>query len=103
MVKSAQEGEGFLVQAGHRPRRGANARIIQRIFRDFIDSKAVTKIAKEMNDERVPTKARLKGGWNVSTISRILKDEKYIDYEAGGTSTGLKTFFGVGPWWTWDG
>src|SRR5688572_30731032 len=31
-----------------------------------------------MNDERVPTKARLKGGWNVSTISRILKDEKYI-------------------------
>lgn len=37
------------------------ARIIQRIFRDFIDGKAVTKIAKEMNDERVPTKARLKG------------------------------------------
>jgi transposase IS66 family protein/recombinase len=54
------------------------ARIIQRIFRNFIDGKAVTKIAKEMNAERVPTKARLKGGWNVSTISRILKDEKYI-------------------------
>jgi DNA invertase Pin-like site-specific DNA recombinase len=54
------------------------ARIIQRIFRDFIDGKAVTKIAKEMNAERIPTKARLKGGWNVSTISRILKDEKYI-------------------------
>jgi site-specific DNA recombinase len=54
------------------------ARIIQRIFRDFIDGKAVTKIAKDVNDERIPTKARLKGGWNVSTISRILKDEKYI-------------------------
>jgi hypothetical protein len=54
------------------------ARIIQRIFREFIDGKAVTKIAKEMNAERIPTKARLKGGWNVSTISRILKDEKYI-------------------------
>jgi site-specific DNA recombinase len=54
------------------------ARIIQRIFRDFIDGKAVTKIAKDVNDERIPTKARLKGGWNGSTISRILKDEKYI-------------------------
>src|SRR5687768_3078849 len=39
------------------------ARIIQRIFRAFIEGKAVTKIAKELNDERVPTKVRLKGGW----------------------------------------
>jgi site-specific DNA recombinase len=53
------------------------ARVVQRIFRDFIDGKAINKIAKEMNDEHVPTKARLKGGWNVSTLSRILKDEKY--------------------------
>ncbi|HEX2670917.1 MAG TPA: recombinase family protein, partial [Polyangiaceae bacterium] len=42
------------------------ARIIQRIFRAFIDGKAVTKIAKELNEEHVPTKAKLKGGWNVS-------------------------------------
>lgn len=42
------------------------------------DGKAVTKIAKELNDEKVPTKVKLKGGWNVSTVSRILKDEKYI-------------------------
>src|SRR5688572_27900505 len=53
------------------------ARVVQRIFRDFIDGKAINKIAKEMNDEHVPTKARLKDGWNVSTLSRILKDEKY--------------------------
>jgi DNA invertase Pin-like site-specific DNA recombinase len=39
------------------------ARIIQRIFRAFIERKAVTKIAKELNDEHVPTKVRLKGGW----------------------------------------
>lgn len=26
----------------------------------------------------MPTKIRLKGGWNVSTVARILKDEKYI-------------------------
>lgn len=54
------------------------ARVIQRIFRDFIACKAITKIAKDLNDESVPTKVRLKGGWNVSTVSRILKDEKYI-------------------------
>jgi hypothetical protein len=53
------------------------ARVVPRIFRDFIDGKAINKIAKEMNDEHVQTKARLKGGWDVSTLSRILKDEKY--------------------------
>jgi hypothetical protein len=36
------------------------ARIIQRIFRAFNDCKAIIKIAKELNDECVPTKARLK-------------------------------------------
>lgn len=54
------------------------ARVIQRIFDAFIRGNAITKIAKELNEERVPTKVKLKGGWNVSTISRILKDEKYL-------------------------
>ncbi len=54
------------------------ARIIQRIFRAFNDCKAITKIAQELNDNRVPTKVRLKGGWALSTVARILKDEKYI-------------------------
>ena len=54
------------------------AQIIRRIFKAFIEGKAITKIVRELNEERVPTKARLKGGWNVSTVSRILKDEKYI-------------------------
>ncbi len=49
------------------------ARIIQRIFREFIDGKAITKIAKQLNDERVPTKKSMKGGWNLSTLGRILK------------------------------
>ena len=57
-----------------------DARIIQRVFRAFIEGKAITRIAKDLNDEHVPTEVRLKGGWNVSTVSRILKvkDEKYI-------------------------
>jgi DNA invertase Pin-like site-specific DNA recombinase len=54
------------------------ARIIQRIFREFIDGKAITKIAKDLNDEKIQTKKSLKGGWNLSTLGRILKDEKYI-------------------------
>ena len=66
------------------------ARIIQRIFRAFIDGKAVTKIAKELNEERVPTKVRLKGGWNVSTVSRILKDEKYIGRFVWNRTTTVK-------------
>ena len=66
------------------------ARIIQRIFRDFIAGKAITKIAKELNEERVPTKVRLKGGWNVSTLSRILKDEKYIGRFVWNRTTTVK-------------
>jgi len=66
------------------------ARVVQRIYRDFITGKAITKIAKEMNDERVPTKARLKGGWNVSTISRILKDDKYVGKFVWNRTTTLK-------------
>jgi site-specific DNA recombinase len=52
--------------------------VIQRIFRGFCNGTAITKIAQELNTEHVPTKNRLKGGWNVSTIARILKDEKYL-------------------------
>lgn len=40
------------------------ARVIQRSFCDVIDCKAITKIAKALNDESVPTKVRLKGGSN---------------------------------------
>lgn len=66
------------------------ARIVQRIYRAFIDGKAVTRIAKELNDEQVPTKAKLRGGWNVSTISRILKDEKYTGKFVWNRTTTVK-------------
>jgi len=54
------------------------ARIIQRIFRDFIDGKAVTKIAKEMNGEHVPTKSSPDRWLERFHDLPILKDEKYI-------------------------
>jgi site-specific DNA recombinase len=66
------------------------ARIIQRIYRDFIGGKAITKIAKALNEERVPTKVKLRGGWNVSTISRILKDEKYTGTFIWNRTTSVK-------------
>ncbi|MBK8998852.1 MAG: recombinase family protein [Myxococcales bacterium] len=53
------------------------ARVVQRIYREFIAGHAVTKIAKALNEGRVPTKVRLKGGWTLSTVARILKNEKY--------------------------
>ena len=66
------------------------ARIIQRIFQDFTNGKAITKIAKDLNDEKTPTKQRLKGGWNVSTIARILKDDKYTGKFVWNKTTTVK-------------
>ena len=66
------------------------ARIIQRVYRDFIAGISITRIAKTLNDERVPTKNKLTGGWNVSTISRILKDEKYTGKFVWNRTTTLK-------------
>lgn len=66
------------------------ARIILRIYRAFIDGKAITRIAKNLNEEQVPTKSKLRGGWNVSTLSRILKDEKYTGRFVWNKTTTLK-------------
>src|SRR5687768_15681040 len=70
--KGRLRADGFKLQVAPE-----EARVVQRIYRDFIEGQAITKIAKALNEEQVPTKAKLRGGWNVSTISRILKDEKY--------------------------
>ncbi len=49
--------------------------VVRRIFRDFITGKSITSIAQHLNEEKVPT--RRSGDWNTSTLSRILKNEKY--------------------------
>ena len=54
------------------------AEIVKRIFKEFAEGKSIQKIAIQLNEERVPTKRRLTGGWNISTLSRILKNQKYI-------------------------
>lgn len=54
------------------------AEVVKKIFKEFINSKSVSKIVKILNKDKVPTKRGYTGGWNTSTVSRILKNEKYI-------------------------
>lgn len=48
---------------------------MKRVYREFTGGKSINAIAKDFNEEQVPT--RRSGDWNTSTISRILKNEKY--------------------------
>ncbi len=52
------------------------AKVVERIFTDYISGKGSFVIAKELNTEGVPTIAG--GRWHSSTVLGILKNEKYI-------------------------
>ena len=54
------------------------AEVVKRIYKEFVDGKSIAKIASSLNADKIPTKRGLIGGWNVSTLSQILKNEKYI-------------------------
>lgn len=54
------------------------AEVIQRIYREFNEGKSLHKIAKSLNEDKIPTKKNRIGGWNTSTLSRILKNKRYI-------------------------
>ena len=78
--KSVPVGETKLDKKGRLRADGYTAQIIpeeasvvRRIFLEFTEGKAVNTIAKELNADSIPTRKSLKGGWNVSTISKILK------------------------------
>ena len=66
------------------------ARVIKRIYTDFVDGKSLNAIARELNQEKVPCRKRLRGGWNISTISRILKNEKYKGTYIWNRTTSVK-------------
>ena len=51
------------------------AKIVQRIFSDFLNGMAASAIAKKLNEDGVPTKRC--GIWRETVISRILRNEKY--------------------------
>lgn len=51
------------------------AKIVERIFTDYLKGKGAFTIANELNDDKVST---MKGGrWQESTILQILRNEKY--------------------------
>ena len=54
------------------------AGIVKRIYEEFTNGKSISKIVKDLNKDNIPTKRGYLGGWNTSTVSRILKNEKYM-------------------------
>ncbi len=54
------------------------AEIVRRIYKEFVDGKSINKIVSSLNADKIPTKRGLRGGWSTPTISRILKNEKYV-------------------------
>ena len=53
------------------------AEVVRRIFNEFAAGTAITAIVKSLNADRVPGRRVAAHGWTPSTISRILKNEKY--------------------------
>lgn len=56
------------------------ASIIRRIYKEFIEGKSIHEIVQGLNQDKMPTKKNRPGGWATSTISRILKNEKYAGH-----------------------
>ncbi|MCK5306885.1 MAG: recombinase family protein [Candidatus Omnitrophica bacterium] len=54
------------------------ADVVKRMYKEFVEGKSLNKIAQRLNEDKIPTKKGLSGGWNLSSISRILKNEKYV-------------------------
>ena len=54
------------------------ADIVKRIFNEFSGGKSLRKIAASLNEDKIPTKRGLSGGWNISSLRRILQNKKYI-------------------------
>ncbi len=53
------------------------ATIVKRIYQEFISGKSIHRIAIGLNEDKIATKRGWKNGWNTSTLSRILKNERY--------------------------
>lgn len=56
----------------------AEAAIVQRVFTNFSDGKAITAMVKTLNVEGVKGRRRIRNGWSPATVSRLLRNEKYI-------------------------
>jgi DNA invertase Pin-like site-specific DNA recombinase len=54
------------------------AEVVLRIFRSFADGISIKALVSELNASETPGKKGLRGRWSPSTVSRILKNEKYV-------------------------
>ena len=54
------------------------AEIVKRIFKEFADGTSMHKIVSKLNTDKIPTKRKHAGGWNISSISRIINNSKYV-------------------------
>ena len=66
------------------------ARVIKKIYTDFVEGKSLNAIVRVLNRDKVPCRKGLRGGWNISTISRILKKEKYKGTYIWNRTTSVK-------------
>lgn len=53
------------------------ADVVRRIYKEFIEGKSLNRIVRDLNKNKIATKKGYSGGWNRSTVSRMLKNEKY--------------------------
>ena len=58
----------------------AEAEVVRRIFREAAEGNPFTRIAKRLNDDRVPGRVRSTGGWTVGSVRRIVANPKYIGH-----------------------
>ena len=54
------------------------AAIVVRIFEEFVSGVSIARIVQSLNKDAVPTVVPHALGWGLSTVSRILRREKYI-------------------------
>ena len=57
---------------------GPEAEVVLRIFRSFADGISIKALVGDLNASGTPGKKGLRGRWSPSTVSRILKNEKYV-------------------------
>lgn len=53
------------------------AKIIRRIYMDYLNGESFIKIAKSLTEDEVPTPTRKKKEWSSATVRSILINEKY--------------------------
>jgi len=56
----------------------SEAEMVGRIFREFSEGRSITAIVKDLNAEGVRGRRRIRNGWSAVTVSRILRNQKYI-------------------------